>query len=123
MADVLGMYFREWPHLAQRVAVGLTRLLHLGHFAPVVKARAHPIGPSTTPSANQRNPFAPRLVATIAVQIPKKSPTRRISTANYLSQMEIDKSENPIPLTPRVLRLPLPWAAREPLPQRANQAG
>src|ERR1019366_9195399 len=51
----------------------LTRLALLGHFDPVVKANANPMGPSRTPRPNHRHPLAPLLLATIAAQIPNNS--------------------------------------------------
>src|ERR1700679_4028073 len=54
------------PHFGQTRASWLTRLAHLEHFAPVVKASANPMGPSKAPMPNHKHPFAPLLLATIA---------------------------------------------------------
>ena len=63
------------------------RLSHFGHFMPVVNAKANPIGPSKTPRPNQRHPFAPLLLATMAAQIPNRSQIIRNGTGlTMLSQ-------------------------------------
>jgi hypothetical protein len=68
------------PQLGQTLAASLIRLAHFGHFVPVVKANANPMGPSKTPMPNHRQPFAPRLLATTAALMPNKSQIMRNST-------------------------------------------
>lgn len=89
-------FFGPWvtwiafPQVGQTFASSLMRLAHFGHFAPVVKANANPMGPSKTPRPNHKQPFAPLLLATIAAQMPKRSQiTMTNSTKTGLSHFTV----------------------------------
>ena len=67
-----GLIKRYWQR-GQTSASSLIRLAHFGHFTPVVKASANPMGPNTAPRQNHRTPLAPRLDATTDAQMPNSS--------------------------------------------------
>ena len=65
------------------------RLAHFGHFAPVEKAKAKPMGPSKTPRPNHKQPLPPLLLATIAAEMPNNSQIIMNSTMSSVSDFMV----------------------------------